>query len=170
MWRVWLIVSAGVAVATTASAQTSVAGQSVWRHDGPTSVSGQTIWRHEGLPGLSKRSATYGIRRVTGRKDLQSQPVVVGLGVGIGCELACDSYAAATSEEAQGYYQPGYDWGAGIKDNHLAWAEFLAYLERYVLSASPVGRDAFRRGFIEAFGGNGDATYDYALRQAARPG
>src|SRR5947209_5774504 len=105
MWRVWLIASAGVVVVTTGSAQTSVAGQSVWRHDGPTSIAGQTIWRHEGLPGLSKRSATFGICRVAGRGDLQSQPVFVGLGIGTGCNLACDGYAAAAaSEEAQSYF------------------------------------------------------------------
>ena len=96
---------------------------------------------------------------------------MIGLGIGTGCDLRCAGYdPVAIVEDAQSYYQPGYDWGAGIRGSQLAWADFLTYIERYVLSASPVGRDAFRRGFLEAFGGNGEATYDYALRQAARPG
>ena len=68
------------------------------------------------------------------------------------------------------FFKPGYQWGAGLRENKLAWGDFVPYLEQYVLSADPWARDSFRRGFIEAFGGNGEATYDYALRQAARPG
>jgi len=72
------------------------------------------------------------------------------------------------NQEVQGYYQPGYEWGAVLKANTVDWAEFIPYLQQYIVSASPTGQDAFRRGFIAGFGGSAVATYDYALRQASQ--
>jgi hypothetical protein len=43
-------------------------------------------------------------------------------------------------------------------------------LEQYVVNASPAAQDAFRRGFIEAFGENAEALYDRAMRRASQQG
>ena len=80
-------------------------------------------------------------------------------------DATADIYAY---EEAQSFYRPGYDWGVGLRANNLPWAELLPYLREYVVSASPVARDAFREGFIVGFGGNGEETYDRVMRRASR--
>ena len=81
-----------------------------------------------------------------------------------------DSTAAIYAyEESKAFYQPGFDWGAGLKGNEIAWADFIPYLQKYVVSASPVAQDAFRQGFIMGFGSSAEATYDYAMRQACQP-
>jgi hypothetical protein len=80
-------------------------------------------------------------------------------------ELALADYV---NEQVDGYYQPGYDWGAAVKGNTVDWAEFVPYLQQYIVVASPVGKDAFRRGFIAGYGGNAEATYGRALRKACQ--
>jgi len=72
------------------------------------------------------------------------------------------------NEQIQGFYQPGYDWGALLKGYQIDWAEFVPLLRKYVVEASEVGRDAFRRGFIAGFGTSAEAVYGNALRQACR--
>ena len=72
--------------------------------------------------------------------------------------------------EAQGYYQPGYEWGASLRQYRVSWDQFGPYLEQYVVPATPAAQDAFRRGFIEAFGGNAEALYDRAMRRASLQG
>jgi len=91
--------------------------------------------------------------------------VVINQSSSLADELAAAEYV---NEETQTYYQPGYDWGAVIKNNTVDWADFIPYLQQYIVIASPVGKDAFRRGFIAGFGGSAEATYDYALRQACQ--
>ncbi len=82
-----------------------------------------------------------------------------------------DSTAAIYAyEESKAFYQPGFDWGVGLKGNDIAWADFIPYLQKYVVSASPVAQDAFRQGFIMGFGTSAEATYDHAMRRACRPG
>jgi hypothetical protein len=82
---------------------------------------------------------------------------------------AYDATAAIYAyEEAQNFYQPGYDWGAGLKANNLPWAELLPYLREYVVSASPIARDAFRQVLLSVLW-NGE-TYDYVMRRAYRRG
>ena len=181
MRKTCLVVLVGLAVVlTTAGAQnatmntgaTSAAGQSMWHHDRANSVTGQSIWHHVGAGGPVVRQGSAWSANVCG--GIRRNSAFVFLVIRPTCDFGCYGCDAAVAndvyQEAQSYYQPGYQWGAGLKDNSVAWVDFLPYLEQYLLSASPVGRDAFRRGFIEGFGGNGEATYDYAFRQAARPG
>ena len=82
-----------------------------------------------------------------------------------GSEVALADYV---NQQEQGYYQPGYEWGVVLKANTVDWAEFIPYLQEYIVSAPAVGKDAFRRGFLAGFGGSAPATYDYALRQASQ--
>ena len=82
-----------------------------------------------------------------------------------GSELALADYV---NQQVQDYYQPGYEWGAGLKANTVDWAVFIPYLEQYLVVAPPVGKNAFRQGFIAGFGGSAAATYDYAFRQASQ--
>lgn len=154
-----------VSMAMTARAQSSsVAGQSIWRHAGPTSVTGQSIWRHQGLPGAV---VTQPLRKeVRPRRDN-----IAFLGIGPTCDAGYDpAITLYAYEESQAFYQPGYQWGTGLREFNLAWADLQPYLEQYLLNASPNAQVAFRRGFVEGFGGNGEALYDRAFRQAARPG
>lgn len=73
-------------------------------------------------------------------------------------------------QDLQGYYQPGYDWGASLRQYTVGWEQFGPYLEKYVVPATPAAQDAFRRGFIEAFGDNAEALYDRAMRRASQQG
>jgi hypothetical protein len=82
----------------------------------------------------------------------------------------CYSDYDYVSEDLQGYYQPGYEWGTSLRQYSVSWDQFGPYLEEYVVNASPAAQDAFRRGFIEAFGGNAEALYDRAMRRAAQRG
>jgi hypothetical protein len=50
------------------------------------------------------------------------------------------------------------------------WNQFVPYLEEYIVPAMPAAQDAFRRGFIKAFGGNAEALYDRAMKQASQQG
>ena len=100
--------------------------------------------------------------------ERSDRPVVVVNVVTIYTPTYDATAAIYAYEEAQNFYQPGYEWGAGLKANNLPWADFHPYLQEYVVSASPVARDAFRRGFIVGFGGNGEATYDHAMRRVAQ--
>jgi hypothetical protein len=75
---------------------------------------------------------------------------------------------AVYNEEVQNYYQPGYQWGIGLRANSLGWDGFIPYLKQYIAVASPVGQDAFRDGFVAGFGGNAEAIFDRAARQASR--
>ncbi len=80
-----------------------------------------------------------------------------------------DSTAAIYAyEESQAYYQPGYEWGEGLKNYTVAWADFVPYLQRYLVNASPIAQDAFRRGFIAGYGTSAEATYSSAWRQACQ--
>jgi hypothetical protein len=97
------------------------------------------------------------------------QPVVVN--VVVFSPPVYDATAAIYAyEESQNYYQPGYEWGAGLKGNSLVWAEFVPYLQQYLLNVSPVAQDAFRRGFVTGFGNTAEAVYDRAMRQACQRG
>ena len=140
-------------------------GQSIWRQHPGTSVAGQSIWHH------SKSSAPPTLTPVQVRAGggIRRSDVVI-LNFGPSCDGGDTVDASYAREEAQSYYQPGYQWGAGLRQNNLAWSDFLPYLEQYLLIATPSAQGAFRRGFVEGFGGNGEATYDYAFRQASRPG
>lgn len=72
----------------------------------------------------------------------------------------------AYDQEVQDYYQPGYEWGAGLRENTLKWDGFIPYLKEYLAAASTMGQDAFRSGFVAGFRGNAEAIFDRAARQA----
>jgi hypothetical protein len=101
------------------------------------------------------------------RRSRSQQPVVIVYNQtsSVADEVALADYV---NQEVQGYYQPGYDWGAAVKGNQVDSAEFVPYLQQYIVVASPVGRDAFRQGFINGFGGTAETIYDRALRQACQ--
>ena len=69
-------------------------------------------------------------------------------------------------QDADSYYQPGFQWGGELKLYHVTIDQFVAYLKSYILSASPVQQAAFRSGFVAHFGGDGQAMYDQAVQQA----
>jgi hypothetical protein len=75
---------------------------------------------------------------------------------------------SAYYQEVQDYYQPGYQWGVGLRDNSMMWDGFVPYLKEYIAAASEVGQDAFRDGFVAGFGGNAEALFDRAARRAYR--
>jgi len=72
-------------------------------------------------------------------------------------------YAA---QDAQGYYQVGDQWGAGMKQYKLTMDQLVTYLKSYIIDASPAQQDAFRSGFIASAVPNAAATYDQAMQQA----
>jgi hypothetical protein len=69
-------------------------------------------------------------------------------------------------QDADSYYQPGFQWGGELKLYHVTMDQFVAYLKSYILSALPVQQAAFRTGFVAHFGADGQAIYDQAVRLA----
>jgi hypothetical protein len=69
-------------------------------------------------------------------------------------------------QDADSYYQPGFQWGGELKLYHVTMDQFVTYLKTYILIASPVQQSAFRTGFIAHFGADGQPIYDQAMRQA----
>jgi hypothetical protein len=77
--------------------------------------------------------------------------------------------ATYTAQDAQGYYQVGNQWGAGMKQYKLTVSQLVTYLQSYIVDASPAQQDAFRSGFIASAIPNGAAMYDQAMQQAVPP-
>lgn len=73
---------------------------------------------------------------------------------------------AYVAQDAQGYYQVGDQWGAGMKQYKLTMDQLVTYLKSYIVDASPAQQDAFRSGFIASAVPNAAATYDQAMQQA----
>jgi len=74
------------------------------------------------------------------------------------------------NQDADSYYQPGYQWGGELKSFHVTMDQFVAYLKSNILSASPVQQAAFRSGFVAHFGGEGQTIYDQAVQLASQQG
>ena len=72
------------------------------------------------------------------------------------------------NQDADSYYQPGYQWGGELKLYHVTMDQFVAYLKSYILSASPVQQAAFRTGFVAHFGADGQTLYDQAVQKASQ--
>jgi len=69
-------------------------------------------------------------------------------------------------QDADSYYQPGFQWGGELKLYHVTMDQFVAYLKSYILNASPVQQAAFRSGFVGHFGVDGQTIYGQAVQQA----
>jgi hypothetical protein len=76
--------------------------------------------------------------------------------------------AQTASQDAQGFYQPGYQWGGELRDYHVTMDQLVAYLKSYVLNSSAAQQAAFRSGFIANFGTDGQTVYDQAMQQASQ--
>ncbi len=74
--------------------------------------------------------------------------------------------ATYTTQDVQGYYQVGDQWGAGMKQYKLTMSQLVTYLQSYIVDASPAQQDAFRSGFIASAIPNGAAAFDQAMQQA----
>jgi hypothetical protein len=74
-----------------------------------------------------------------------------------------------TNQDADSYYQPGYQWGGEMKLYHVTLDQFVTYLKSYILNSSPVQQAAFRSGFVAHFGTSGQTIYDQAVQQALQP-
>ena len=75
--------------------------------------------------------------------------------------------APTVDQATDSYYQPGYQWGVALSQYSVTWDQLIAYLQDYILNASPTAQDAFRSGFIDGFGGSGPATFDHAMQVAS---
>ena len=74
-----------------------------------------------------------------------------------------------TNQDADSYYQPGYQWGGEMKLYHVTMDQFVVYLKSYIVNSSPVQQAAFRSGFVAHFGADGQTIYDQAVQQALQP-
>jgi hypothetical protein len=75
---------------------------------------------------------------------------------------------AYTNQDAQSYYQLGYQWGGELKQYHGTVDQLVAYLKAYIVNASPAQQDAFRSGFIASTAANAATIYDGAMQQAGQ--
>jgi len=149
-----------------AQIKTSVGTITDWR--GTVPFHKTLIPRERGPRGMWPQPAKLSQPDGNCRQHRAAQPVVTVVTV---YAPVYDSTAAIYAyEESKAYYQPGFDWGVGLKGNNIDWADFIPYLQKYVVSASSVAQDAFRQGFIMGFGSSAEAAYEHAMRQAGRPG
>jgi hypothetical protein len=73
-----------------------------------------------------------------------------------------------TNQNAQGYYQVGYQWGVQLKQYHLTIDQLATYLKTYILPASPAQQAAFRSGFVSSAAADAAAVYDRAMQGAGQ--
>jgi hypothetical protein len=155
--------------AGTAFAQTRMQAGTAADPRGPTVYRSSWVSRDLGLRTASEPPIKVSQPATKCSPGRNNRPIVVN--VVVFSPPAYDATAAIYAyEESQNYYQPGYEWGEGLKGNALEWAEFVPYLQQYLLNVSPVAQDAFRQGFVRGFGATAEAIYDRAMRQACQRG
>jgi hypothetical protein len=76
--------------------------------------------------------------------------------------------ATYTNQNAQGYYQVGYQWGVQLKQYNLTIDQLATYLKTYILPASPAQQAAFRSGFVSSVWPAAAAVYDQAMQRAGQ--
>jgi hypothetical protein len=64
------------------------------------------------------------------------------------------------------YFTLGRDWARDIRDDVASRDQFVSYLKSNVTQTSTENYNEFRRGFISAYGVNGEAAFDKAYQQA----
>jgi hypothetical protein len=60
----------------------------------------------------------------------------------------------------------GHDWAQDLRLDIVTWDEFVTYVKTNLASAPAGTRNDFRRGFVSAYGENGDAAFAKALKDA----
>ena len=73
---------------------------------------------------------------------------------------------STTTVLRNGFYQQGHDWAKDLRDDVVIRDQFVDYLKNNVINASSEDSAKFRRGFISAYGVNGDTAFDKALKKA----
>jgi hypothetical protein len=71
------------------------------------------------------------------------------------------------SQNAQGYYQVGNQWGVELKQYQVTMDQLVTYLKAYIIDSSPAQQNAFRSGFIASALPNATVMFDQAMQQAA---
>lgn len=84
-------------------------------------------------------------------------------------------YYPASSYSSSSYSAPvdsptylvlGHDWAKDLRLDIVTWNQFVSYVETYIASAPAGACDDFRRGFVAAYGENGDAAFAKVLKDA----
>lgn len=95
----------------------------------------------------------------------QPQGVMAPVPAPIGATPA-PTMAASTS-----FYHQGHDWARDLREDVVTREQFIHYLRSNVLRLPSVTAGdiaEFRRGFVAAYGVNGDSSLDKALQAARR--
>lgn len=71
-----------------------------------------------------------------------------------------------TSAPESSFYRLGHDWAKDLRDDVISRDQLVSYLRSHVVRASTADYNEFRRGFIAAYGSNGEAAFDKAYQQA----
>ena len=74
------------------------------------------------------------------------------------------TYSAPTTSRSS--TTVGHDWAQDLRLDIVTWDQFITYMKTNLASASVGARDEFRRGFVSAYGDNGDAAFAKALKDA----
>ena len=78
-------------------------------------------------------------------------------------------YYPSYSYSSPTYRQLGHDWAQDLRLGIVTWDQFVSYVKAYIANAPTAPRDDFRRGFIAAYGENGDAAFAKALKDTETP-
>ncbi len=73
---------------------------------------------------------------------------------------------ADSPPQAVDYVQLGHDWARDVRQEIITWDQLVGYLKAQIANAPAGARDDFRRGFVAAYGSNGDAAFAKAMQQA----
>lgn len=80
-------------------------------------------------------------------------------------ESNADYVSEDVSRTASGpstFFAKGRDWGQDLRRDVVSWAQFVQYMKTEIVNAVPWMQDEFRRGFVEAYGTNGEAAFEKA--------
>jgi len=63
-------------------------------------------------------------------------------------------------------YRLGHDWAKDLRDDIVSRAQFVSFLKANITKSSTADYNEFRRGFIAAYGVNGEAAFTKAYQEA----
>ncbi|MDD2706981.1 MAG: DUF6515 family protein [Verrucomicrobiae bacterium] len=111
-----------------------------------------------------QQTVTTVVTPVTTTAVVQTAPVVTQTQTTASASTTGASSSAASIKS--GFQQLGHDWAKDLRGEVATWQQFVDYLKANLVSAPSGNSEEFRKGFVTAYGINGDAAFEKAFRQA----
>jgi hypothetical protein len=97
-------------------------------------------------------------------------PIFVGPETMVIERYSSDSYSdnnsTTTTTDIDYFYKLGHDWANDLRRDIVTWDQFIDFLRVNIVPATITNYDAFRNGFLPAYGIHGAEAFDNAFRLA----